>query len=152
MFNRILVPIDGSSTSALGLAQAIELARALKTPPHLLLMHVVEPPLPVTEAGFGYEMVELTRALSEQGQALLDRAKAQCSEAGLSVETDRCDAVGRVADMVAKRARDRSCDLIVMGTHGRRGVNRWVMGSDAEIVARHCPVPVMLVREQRPGE
>ncbi len=147
MFNRILVPIDGSSTAALGLAQAIELARALKTPPHLLLMHVLEPPVPMTESGFGYEMAELLRALREQGQALLDRAKTQCTEAGLSVETECCNTATRVADLVASRARERACDLIVMGTHGRRGVNRWVMGSDAEIVARHSPVPVMLVRE-----
>ena len=153
MFNRILVPIDSSSTAARGLAHAIELARALKTPPHLVVLHVIEPPLPVAaEAGIGYEVAELTRALRERGQALLEAAKAQCESAGQSVEIEQQDAVGRVADVVTERARARSCDLIVMGTHGRRGASRWVMGSDAEIVVRHSPVPVLLVREPRPGE
>lgn len=147
MFRRILVPIDVSSTAAKGLTTAIELARALKTPPHLIVLHVVEPPLPVVDGAYGYDMTELTRALAEQGEALLERAKVQCEAASLTVETERCDAVGRVADIVATRIRERACDLVVMGTHGRRGFSRWVTGSDAELVVRRSPVPVMLVRD-----
>jgi nucleotide-binding universal stress UspA family protein len=52
----------------------------------------------------------------------------------------------RVADTIVQEARDAGCDLVVMGTHGRRGFNRVLMGSDAEIVLRHCPLPVLLVR------
>lgn len=152
MFKRILVPIDGSSTAERGLAQAIELARGLKAAPHLILLHVLEPPMVVAEAGIGYSMAELAQALAQQGETLLAKAKGQCEGAGLSAETELREATGRVADVVAERARERECDLVVMGTHGRRGASRWVMGSDAEIAARHCPVPVLLVREPRAGE
>ena len=104
------------------------------------------------EAGLGSGWSELSRTLREQGGALLARAKARCEAAGVGAETDLREAAGRVADVVVERVRQRDCDLVVMGTHGRRGANRWVMGSDAEIVARHSPAPVLLVREPRPGE
>ena len=152
MVKRILVPIDGSTTSEFGLAHALGLAHELKLMPHLVLLHVLEPPLPVTEAGLGSWWSELSRTLREQGGALLARAKARCEAAGVGAETDLREAAGRVADVVVERVRQRDCDLVVMGTHGRRGANRWVMGSDAEIVARHSPAPVLLVREPRPGE
>lgn len=152
MVKRILVPIDGSSTAERGLAQALELAHGLKLMPHLVLLHVVEPPPTVTEAGFAGGWYDLGRALREQGEALLARAKERCEAAGVGAETDLREAAGRVADVVVERVRQRDCDLVVMGTHGRRGANRWVMGSDAEIVARHSPAPVLLVREPRPGE
>lgn len=152
MVKRILVPIDGSSVAERGLAHALELAVELKAMPHLVLLHVLEPPLPVTEAGLGGGWSELSRALRDQGEALLARAKGLCEAAGVGAETDLREAAGRVADVVVERVRQRDCDLVVMGTHGRRGANRWVMGSDAEIVARHSPVPVLLVREPRPGE
>jgi nucleotide-binding universal stress UspA family protein len=51
-----------------------------------------------------------------------------------------------VADIVTRQARRWKADLIVMGTHGRRGVNRMIMGSDAELVVRNAPMPVLLVR------
>lgn len=151
MFNRILVPVDGSATADCGLAEAIELARGLKSAPHLVLLNVVEWPPAPSEAGVFYDATALARSLREQGQAVLARARRTCEEAGVSVETEQRDAMGRVADVIAERAGDRACGLIVMGTHGRRGANRWVMGSDAEIVARRSAVPVMLVRERHAG-
>jgi nucleotide-binding universal stress UspA family protein len=146
MYKRILVPIDGSSTAQRGLREAIELARALKAPAHLVVLHVVEPPRQIPEASIGYDVPALTRSLREYGQGVLARAREECEAAGLTAETDQRDAEGRVADTVAERARARACDLVVMGTHGRRGASRWVLGSDAEIVARHSAVPVLLVR------
>lgn len=145
MFNRILVPIDGSDTAQRGVKVAMDLALAMRAPAHLLLLHVVEPPPYIPEGGIAYDSTALLRSLRDHGQGLLDRARAQCEAAGLTAETDLHDADGRVADTVAERASARSCDLVVMGTHGRRGVSRWVMGSDAELVARHSPVPVLLV-------
>lgn len=146
MFKRILVPIDGSDTAQRGLQVAMDLAMGMKVPAHLVLLHVVEPPPYIPEGGTAYDIAPLMRSLRDHGQGLLKRACAQCEAAGLTAEADIHDTDGRVADTVAERARKRDCDLVVMGTHGRRGVSRWVMGSDAEIVARHSPVPVLLVR------
>jgi nucleotide-binding universal stress UspA family protein len=151
VFKRILVPVDGSVTADCGLAEAIELARGLKSAPHLVLLNVVEWPTAVSEAGVFYDATALASSLREQGQGVLTKAQHTCEQAGVSVETEQRDALGRVADVIAERAADRACDLIVMGTHGRRGANRWVMGSDAEIVARSSAVPVMLVRERHAG-
>ncbi len=146
MFKRILVPIDGSDTAQRGLQVAVDLALAMKAPAHLILLHVVEQPPYLSEGGVAYDSAALLRGLRDHGQGLLDRARAQCEAAGLTAEADIQDAGGRIADTVSDRAHERGCDLVVMGTHGRRGVSRWVMGSDAEIVARHSPVPVLLVR------
>ena len=52
----------------------------------------------------------------------------------------------RVAELIARRAEEAGVDMVILGTHGRRGVNRLLLGSDAEHVARIAPVPVMLVR------
>ncbi len=145
MFNRILVPIDGSDIAQRGLQVAIDLALGMRVPAHLVLLHVVEPPPSMSEGAIAYDPAAVMRSLREHGEGLLARARTQCETAGLTAETDIQVAGGRVADTVAARARERACHLIVMGTHGRRGVSRWVMGSDAEIVARHSPVPVMLV-------
>jgi nucleotide-binding universal stress UspA family protein len=57
----------------------------------------------------------------------------------------------RVADIIIQQARKQRADAIVIGTHGRRGLSRLVMGSDAEEVVRTAPVPVTLVREQGRG-
>lgn len=147
MTRRILVPIDGSGTAAQGLTQALSLAAELKTPPHFVLLHLVERPSSLPEAGFGYDPELIAQAMKEEGQALLTRTRARCEEAGFTAETELRDADQRIADIVVERARTRECDLIVMGTHGRRGASRWVMGSDAEAVVRSSPVPVLLVRE-----
>ncbi len=65
----------------------------------------------------------------------------------MNIETRLVEArVERVADTIVQEARDAGCDLIVMGTHGRRGFNRVMMGSDAKLVVRNCRVPVLLVR------
>ncbi len=55
---------------------------------------------------------------------------------------------GRVAEAIVDEARESGCDLIVIGTHGRRGIGRALLGSDAENVLRHATVPVLLVRER----
>ena len=63
----------------------------------------------------------------------------------------RCDPGLRVCDLIVREAHDVDAKLIVMGTHGRRGLLRLTLGSDAELVLRHSPVPVLLVRGREPG-
>ena len=78
---------------------------------------------------------------------MFEKAKTLAVSAGLQVETQLRDLKGgRAADAIVQEAASTSCDLIVIGTHGRRGLSRVLLGSDAENVLRRSPVPVLLVR------
>ena len=91
-------------------------------------------------------------SLMSGGKRILDRAAKLAASRGVRTETELFEnATARVADVLVARARRWRADLIVMGTHGRRGVNRLVLGSDAELVVRNSPVPVLLVRSARRG-
>ncbi len=153
MYQRILVPIDGSRTAAVGLDEAIRVARL--THGELRLLHVLD----ATAYSAGFEPTSIygnddialmkrdsTRIL-EQGIA---RAEARDVRAdGVLLET----ATERVCDLVVAQAVSWGADLIVIGTHGRRGVARLFMGSDAEQILRAAPVPVLLLRaDDVPGE
>ncbi len=150
MYSKILVPIDGSPTAERGLREAIALATALSS--KIVLLHVVD--------DFPY-MLEMASMVSyEETRAVLRRfalerlaiAARTCREAGLSVEEIFEDGVtGAVADVIVNTARKQDCELIVMGTHGRKGFNRLTWGSDAELVVRHSHVPVLLVRAADEG-
>ena len=147
MYSRILVPIDGSATADRGLKEAIALAKALQS--HLVLMYAVEdfPVLvdPVSMAGFD----EARASLIGAGREVLDEAVKVANEAGVSNEAVLRELTTlRASDAIVDEASRRRCELIVMGTHGRRGLNRLVMGSDAGLVTREATVPVLLVRPQ----
>ena len=151
MFKQILVPVDGSDTSAIGLNTAIELAVDQKATLHIL--HVVdETVLTQSVVAGGYLSEDVLKAFVDGGQkvldAAIDRAKARGVTAhGILVE----DITETVADVIVTEAHKASADLIILGTHGRRGMRRLVMGSEAEGVVRLTTVPVMLVRQQDPN-
>jgi nucleotide-binding universal stress UspA family protein len=151
MYSHILVPVDGSPTSNAGLAEAIRLASSLGA--RMRLLHVVdEMPLAVSAEGFGAMSGDLLGLLREAGEQLLAAARAQVEAAGVPVDTVLVDSLnGRLCDHVSAQARDWPADLVVIGTHGRRGVGRMLLGSDAEQVVRHAPVPVLLFRAQGDG-
>ncbi|WP_374564834.1 universal stress protein [Ideonella sp.] len=146
MYERILCPVDGSATSDKGLEEAIKLARL--TGAKIKLLHVVDMWAFAATPYTGMAMTpELLNQLKEGGQAILDAAKARIDAAGGQAETQLMDNLaGRVCDVVVDDARKWKAGLIVIGTHGRRGVGRLVMGSDAEQIVRSSPVPVLLVR------
>lgn len=147
MYSRILVPLDGSDTAAKGLCEAINLARELKST--LVLLHVVnEYPLLVDMAGMtGFD--ELRRDLLHFGNELLAKGCREAEQAGVQAESVMQEiTLGRVGNMISDTAKAQQCQLIVLGTHGRRGISRLTMGSDAEITVRCAPVPVLLVRQQ----
>lgn len=151
MFNRILVPIDGSATSQLALAEATELTRLAGGT--IVLLHVVD----VMEHINGFErpsihINEIRPRFLKLGQDLLDAARTGLEALKLTVESVLVESEGdRVSEIIAQHAASKNADLIVLGTHGRRGVDRFLIGSDAEQVARIAPVPVMLVRAPRPS-
>ena len=147
MYQRILVPIDGSATSHRGLAEAIALARV--TGGRLHLLHVVdELSFAMAADGFSGLSVDLLTLLREGGAKILATAVAEVEAAGLPVDGVLKDSLaGRVSDLVLDEAATWPADLIVIGTHGRRGAGRLFMGSDAEQVLRQASAPVLLVRQ-----
>jgi len=157
MFRRILVPIDGSPTSNRGLDEAIKLAADQKAT--IGLLHVVDELIAPSGAdGMTYippsYIDQYVGALRRQAERLLARAEAKVRKNGIEVDVMLLETVGRpVADLIIKQASRWRADLIVLGTHGRRGLSRVVMGSDAELVLRETRWPVLLVRSPlRPGK
>jgi nucleotide-binding universal stress UspA family protein len=90
----------------------------------------------------------MMREVRGYGEDVLSKAKAAAAAAGVAAETSLREVTrGRIASIVIDEARSSGCDLIVMGTHGRRGFSRLALGSDADLVVRESPVPVLLVRD-----
>lgn len=140
MYKSILVPVDGSRTAERGLAEAIALARLCGA--GLTLVHVLDQF--IYAPGYSSEMLDIVR---EVGEKVLKEAAAQVQAAGLPVHTVLLETRNaRIADLLIDQITASGADLVVMGTHGRRGISRLVMGSDAEQLLRLSPVPVLLLR------
>ncbi|MDC8640481.1 universal stress protein [Xanthomonas hortorum] len=150
MYSRLLVPLDGSATARLALDHAAALARLHGA--NVVLVHVIEEMKHIT--GFEPPLVyihDVRPRMLAASQALLDEAAGRLRQEGIEVETVLLESkTERVSDLIVQQAKASGCDLVVLGTHGRRGVNRLLLGSDAEQVARIAPVPVMLVRQPAP--
>ncbi len=144
MYKRILSPVDGSPTSDHGVAEAIRLAKDQKA--RLRFLHVVDTFFATVEPT-SINLADWLEMLRSSGTTLLEKAKAAAKAEGLDADTVMSEIMaGRVADVIVKEAESWPAELIVMGTHGRRGVSHLFMGSDAEAVIRTSPVPVLLVR------
>lgn len=147
MYKRILVPIDGSDAGNRALATAVGLAQAFGG--RLRLVHVLE------EAAWlaGYDPYEgasgnLLHVMREAGNKVLSDGMAVARAAGVEADNMLFDQFGqRLGETTANAAMLWNADLIVVGTHGRRGVSRLLLGSGAEQVIRLAPVPVLVVRE-----
>ncbi|MBC7954681.1 MAG: universal stress protein [Cytophagales bacterium] len=146
MYTQILVPVDGSSTSDRGLDEAVKLAKL--TGARIRLVHVIDQLFYAGGMeGFGAMTVDLIPLLREGGEKILQACKIRVEAAGVPVDTVLFDSSSeRVCDRVVTEATTWHADLIVIGTHGRRGAGRVVMGSDAEQIVRHATTPVLLVR------
>lgn len=145
MYLRILVPIDGSDAAERGLDEAIALAQQLGST--LRVLHVADARM-LGAVACVYappeQLVDDWRIAGERlVPAALERARAQGVKAEGAV---RCDPARSVHELILEEARVANAELIVMGTHGRDGLPRLLLGSDAELVQRASPVPVLLVR------
>lgn len=148
MYQHILVAVDGSSTSDLALAEAVRLAREQGA--KLRLVHVVDA-LTLNYDAEWVNYAEIREAFIRAGNDTLQRARATAQQAGVEAETKlaEIEAPGRrIADMIAQEAQSWPADLIVIGTHGRRGISHVLLGSVAESVLRIAGKPVLLVRGQ----
>ena len=148
----VLVPIDDSLESQVALKTAGELARQLGTGLHVLYV-VPDMPLPMGDGmGFGtltYQPEPWLEALNNQGMAIIDQAKRTLEPI---LKADRLETSmvqqnhERIAQVILKVAQEHASGLIVLGTHGRSGIDRLLLGSVAEGVMHHANVPVLLVR------
>ena len=145
LYKKILVPVDGSATSVRGLREAARLAKSQDAT--VVLMHVVDEFMAYSNPDAAYFAADVAKAMLADGRRVLAKAKAQAQALGVRAKTVLLERVGGpAANAIVREAKREGCDLIVIGTHGRRGVRRLVLGSDAELVVRNSPVPVLLVR------
>lgn len=150
MYSRILVAIDGSATAERGLREAISLARAMHS--RLVVLYVVDDYPVLLERATATAFEEGRQHLLALGEQLLDKASRQAREAGVESECVLREVTSmRTFETILAEVAERHCELVVMGTHGRRGLRRLTMGSEAEMVLRECPVPVLLVRQAEGG-
>lgn len=145
MYQRILVPIDVSSTSERALQEAIKIADGKA---QLRLVYVIEEGYPLDAEGYAFiDYATLQQAFRQTGERALAQAAKTVQRAGLTAETAILDEPGEhTANVIDNDALNWKADLIVIGTHGRSGVGRLLLGSVAEHVVRGAPVPVLLVR------
>jgi nucleotide-binding universal stress UspA family protein len=144
-FKRILVPVDGSAPSRAGLDRAIALAKSNRA--RLRLLHVVDENAVMRGMEPAMNVGELLDILMEDGRKVLAAAADLARKRGIKADTVLNELhLGRVADRIVGESAKWRADLIVMGTHGRRGIGRLVMGSDAESVLREARVPVLMVK------
>lgn len=145
MYKHILVAVDGSDTSNLALQEAIKLAKEQQA--QLRIVHVVEDiPLNIDTE---YALDAYQEAMRNMGEAVLSKAEALARESGVTPETKllQIETLGhRITNLVVEEAQSWPADLIVLGTHGRRGFNHLLLGSVAEGVVRISPQPVLLIR------
>lgn len=145
MFQRILVPLDGSERAEQALPLAARLARAWDG--SLLLVRVVIPSREVgLHAGEAVPFLgDTTKEELETARRSLETVAASEGLAGIAVATEVI--TGRPAEGILSTATARQADLMVMCSHGYTGVKRWALGSVAQQVARHSAVPVLILRE-----
>lgn len=144
MYQRILVPVDGSQTSDTALQEAIRFAKQSNA--LLRLVHVVEDARFFDAEGI-IDFTALQEMAKRSGEQVLSRAAAAAQQAGLAAETDLLESDGRrIEDVIVADAKRWLADLIVIGTHGRSGVSRLLFGSVAEGVVRGAEVPILLMR------
>ncbi len=145
MFKHILVPVDGSETSSKAVAKAVGLAKAFGS--IVTVLYVIDPyPFTGVGADFAYGQAQYLSAATAEANQALDEAKKVFEDAGVQVNTllgeghAVHEGIGRVLSSV-------DADLIVMGSHGRRGLEKLMLGSVTQRVLGVVHVPVLVVRD-----
>src|SRR5688572_15393861 len=145
-FKTILCPVDFFKASSLAVEYAFKLAESDGARVHLL--HVV-PPAITLPYGAPVGAPDLTYDIEREGERMLRKLKERGARARIKVTTEV--RLGDIDLGILQVIKDRKADLVVMGTHGRRGFERLVLGSVAERMIRHCPVPLLTVSAGEKG-
>jgi nucleotide-binding universal stress UspA family protein len=147
VYKRILVPTDGSPLSKKAIKSAVDLAASLGA--ELVALNVV-PRYPTSyfEGGVSLadaEVARLEKQWAEQGQAIAEVVEKAAEKAGVKARgiTARSDLV---AEAILAAARKNRCDLVVMASHGRKGLKRLLLGSETQHVLTHGSIPVLVLR------
>ena len=145
MFKHILVPVDGSSTSMLAVARAAALARHFGS--SVTALYVVDPyPFTGIGADFAYGQAQYLSAATAEANTALEAVKKAMQDAGVNADT----VVGEghaVHEGIERAIESTGADLVVMGSHGRRGLEKFMLGSVTQRVLGVVKVPVMVVRD-----
>lgn len=148
MYTKIMVAVDSSDTAKKALDEAIRLAGAFAT--SLCIVHALdEGPLAQHGLGIGtfLDIDQVKAEMRKAAEQLLEGAAATAAAAGLSAERRLLESEDlRIAEQLAGAARDWGADLIVVGTHGRHGVDRLLVGSVAENLMRLAGTSLLMVR------
>lgn len=145
MFKKILVPVDGSATSQVAVAKAIDLAKAFGS--CVAVIYVIDP-YPFTGVGtdFAYGQAEYLSAATAEANAAVKAARDAFVAAGVEVESSVVEAHTAWRGIV-ESGMTQGADLIVMGSHGRSGLEKLVLGSVTQAVLSHTKLPVLVVRD-----
>ncbi len=146
MYKHILVAVDDSETSRLALHEAINLAKEQKA--KLRIIHVADEQI-VDYDGLGIDFNGYVASIKEYGQTLLSKAAEMARELKIDFDTQLMELKtlqGPVAQKIIEAVQAWPADLLVIGTHGRRGFNHLLLGSVAEGVMRIAPIPVLIIR------
>lgn len=152
MFNKILVPLDGSELAERALKPALKIAQHSEA--EIILLRVPLPETMLIAAPHlygGYDLMYPSQALNKSRQEAkdyLDHIQQLTAQAGLNVRVKAPE--GDIAEVIVETAFDEHVDLIVMSSHGYSGITRWVLGSVAEKVLADAPCPVLVIRSAEP--
>jgi len=144
MFQRILVPVDGTERAANALGAALALAKLSSGT--IVGLHVAGETPVLATGDIGGPFYDAWRNEADRlGREALDYVVRRATEAGIPCETVLAPP-GPAWDGIIATARERGCDVIVMASHGRRGVAARLLGSETQRVLVHCDIPVLVVR------
>ena len=139
IFKNILAPVDGSPPSDAAVKLAVQLAKEAGA--KLVFCHAMAIPLPVHDAG-GFAREEILEEEKTRGNEVLDAALKAAAEAGVKAQTSLLG--GSVTEAVLEVAREEGSDVIVIGTHGRSGIVRAILGSKTAAILARSPLPVLV--------
>lgn len=147
MYKRILIATDGSALSRKAVASGLDLA-GLAGAQVVVFNAVPRYPLSYFEGGSNVPVTEIARTeklWAENAMAIVDAVKAIAEARGIKAKavTGRSDLV---AEAILSTAKKHKCDLIVMASHGRRGIKRLLLGSETAHVLTHSHIPVLILR------
>lgn len=142
MYKRILVPVDGSDTANKALVAALQMAR--DSGGSVRIVNVVDEMVLMTPYEYSGDLLAILR---ENAAKVLADAMDIAKAAGVPADQKLIDEPGmRLGEVVSAAAKEWQADLVVVGTHGRRGFSRMMLGSGAEQIIRSAPTHVLLIR------
>jgi nucleotide-binding universal stress UspA family protein len=145
MYQHLLIATDGSDLAQKAVAQGLALAASLRA--RVTALHVTEPWVAVVggEMSLGFPVAEYESAAAARAESILSGVRKAAEAAGVTCETlhvkDQFPAEG-----IIETAKSRGCDLIMMASHGYRGLTRFLLGSEANRVVTHSAIPVLICR------